>query len=233
MLAIGPNTDCYQPIERRFGLTRQVIETLLAFGHPFGIITKSALVLRDLDLLAEAARRNLVQVHVSVTTLDRELARQLEPRAPTPERRLQAIAGLTEAGVPVSVLAAPMIPGLNEPELEAILKAAREAGARRAGYVLLRLPREVSELFRGWLEQRVPGRARHVMELLQQSRGGHDNDSEFGQRMRGVGPLAELLARRFDLAVRRLGLDGPEAPLDLKQFKPPARAGDQLDLFGD
>jgi DNA repair photolyase len=232
VVAIGPNTDCYQPIERHYRLTRQVIETLLAFGHPFGIITKSALVLRDRDLLAEAARRRLVHVHVSVTTLDRGLARQIEPRAPTPERRLQAIAGLTEAGVPVSVLAAPMIPGLTEPELEGILEAARDAGARRAGYVLLRLPREVAGLFRGWLEQRVPGRAQHVMGLVQQMRGGDDNDTRFGQRMRGQGPLADLLARRFEVAARRLGLDGEDLPLDLTQFRPPPRSGDQLDLFG-
>ncbi|NTV95549.1 MAG: PA0069 family radical SAM protein [Thiobacillus sp.] len=228
-IALGINTDAYQPVERKLGLTRALIEVLAEHGHPFSVVTKSALIERDIDLLAPLAVRNLVQVAVSVTTLDRRLARTLEPRAAAPERRLETIRRLTAAGVPVTVLAAPMIPFLNDHELEAILAAVREAGAVDAGYVLLRLPHEVKDLFRDWLAVHEPLKAERVINRLRDCRGGRDYDSRFGRRMRGEGAYADLLGRRFRLAHRRLGFPGM-APLGCEQFRVPGRAC-QMTLF--
>lgn len=228
-IALGINTDAYQPVERKLGLTRALVEVLAEHGHPFSVVTKSALIERDIDLLAPLAVRNLVQVAVSVTTLDRRLARALEPRAAAPERRLETIRRLTAAGVPVTVLAAPMIPFLNDHELEAILAAVREAGAVDAGYVLLRLPHEVKDLFRDWLAVHEPLKAERVINRLRDCRGGRDYDSRFGRRMRGEGVYADLLGRRFRLAHRRLDFPGA-APLDCDRFAVPGRP-EQLDLF--
>ncbi|WP_240606320.1 PA0069 family radical SAM protein [Phenylobacterium kunshanense] len=228
---IGGNTDPYQPQERTLRVTRQVMEVLVRFRHPFTIITKSALIVRDLDLLAEAAAQGLTRVAISVTTLDRRLARSMEPRAATPEKRLDAIRRLSAAGVPVSVMFAPSIPGLNDHELEAVLERAAEAGALGAGYVALRLPLEIKDLFREWLESDHPDRARRVMSLVRQMRGGKDYDSQWGSRMRGEGPLADLMSRRFKAAQRRFGLDAPWAALDTGRFRIPPKAGDQIDLF--
>ena len=232
VIHIGGNTDPYQPQERRLKVTREVIEVLSRFNHPFSIITKSALILRDLDLIAPMAERGLVRVAVSITTLDRALARSMEPRAATPERRIGAVRALSQAGVPVAVMAAPMIPGLNDHEMEAILERVAEAGARSAGYVVLRLPREIKDLFREWLETDHPDRARRVMSLVRQMRQGKDYDAQWGQRMRGEGPIADLLSKRFAVAKKRLGLDTPMARLDVSQFRVPGRLGAQLDLFG-
>ncbi len=231
VIHIGGNTDPYQPAEKRLEVTRGVIATLWEFRHPFSIITKNALILRDLDLLAPAAWANLTRVAISVTTLDRSLARAMEPRAATPERRLLAVRRLAEAGVPATVMFAPVIPGLNDHEMEAVLERAAEAGAVGAGYVMLRLPREIETLFTEWLESARPDRARRVLSLIRQTRGGRANDPRFGHRMRGDGPLADLVARRFALACARLGLDRGRTPLDLSQFRPKARAP-QGDLFG-
>jgi DNA repair photolyase len=229
---IGGNTDPYQPQERRLRVTRQVLETLQRFGHPFSIITKSALILRDADLIGPMGAAGLARAAVSVTTLDRSLARAMEPRAATPERRIGAIRGLAEAGCPVTVMFAPVIPGLNDHELEAVLERAAEAGARRAGYVVLRLPLEIKDLFREWLEAARPDRAGRVMSLVRQMRHGRDYDMRWGERMKGDGPIAEIIGARFSAARRRCGLDKPLPPLDLTQFRVPAKAGDQLDLFG-
>jgi DNA repair photolyase len=228
-IAVGINTDAYQPVERRLGITRAVLETLAEFGHPFSLVTKSALVERDIDLLAPLAARNLVQVAVSVTTLDRRLARPLEPRAAAPERRLETIRRLGAAGIPVTVLVAPLIPFLNDHELEAILAAVREAGAVEATYALVRLPLEVADLFRDWLAVHAPLKAERVMNRLRDCRGGRDNDSRFGSRMRGEGEYADLISRRFRIAHRKLGFAGSMA-LDCSQFRVPGRA-EQLDLF--
>ena len=206
-VALGSNTDPYQPVERTQRLTRQVLEVLERFGHPVSIVTKSAGVLRDLDLLRRLAERNLVRVWLSVTTLDPALARRMEPRAATPARRVETIARLAEAGVPAGVLAAPMIPGLNDAELERILAEAARAGARTAGYVLLRLPGEVAELFEAWLHQHYPERARHVLALVRQTRAGALYDSRFGHRQRGGGAYADMLAARFARAARQHGLE--------------------------
>ena len=230
-IVLGVNTDAYQPAERTHGITRAVLTELLAARHPTGIVTKSALIQRDLDLWRELARHRLASVQVSVTTLDRDLARKLEPRAPTPERRLETIAALAAAGVPVGVMAAPMIPGLNDHELEAILKAAHAAGARQAGYVLLRLPHELKGLFGDWLTHHAPGRKEHVMQLVRGTRDGQENDAQFGSRMRGTGVYADLLQTRFRTAVRRLGMDGPKEVLDFSQFVAPKPPKPQLDLF--
>lgn len=231
-IALGSNTDPYQPVEQRLRITRGILEVLVAFQHPFSIVTKSALIERDLDILAPAAANNLVQVFISLTTLDRTLARQLEPRAAAPQRRLETIRRLAAAGIPVGVLTAPMIPALNDPEMETLLEAARDAGARWAGYVLLRLPHEVKDLFQEWLAQHAPLKAKHVMSLVRQARGGKENDPNFGRRMRGQGEYAQLIARRFRLACQRLGLNQDDRPLDTSRFAPPAMSGDQLALFG-
>lgn len=234
-IVLGSNTDPYQPVERKLRLTRGVLEVLERFGHPVSIVTKSAGVLRDADILARMAARNLARVHVSVTTLDPRLARAMEPRASTPARRLEAIAGLKAAGVPAGVLAAPMIPGLNDAELEAIIAAAAKAGASNAGAVLLRLPHELRDLFTEWLERVMPDRARHVLALIRDVRGGGLNDAKFGSRHTGTGSYAALLAQRFDRAARRCGLAGGFAPLSCEHFSRPAEPEPapprQLSLF--
>lgn len=223
-IALGINTDGYQPIEREYQLTRRALEILLRFRHPVSIITKSSLILRDLDVLEELAQRNLVSVAFSLTTLDDELKRIMEPRAASPKARLRAMRTLNEHGIPVSVMAAPIIPMINDMELEAILEAARDAGARSAGYVLLRLPLEIAELFDEWLQAHFPDRAGHVMSLIRQSRGGKNYDSQFGKRMRGEGIFADLLAQRFALARKRLDLNRRDGfQLDCSQFAPPGR----------
>jgi DNA repair photolyase len=232
VIHVGGDTDPYQPAERRLRVTRAVIETLSRFRHPFSIITKSALIARDLDLMGPMAADGLVRAAVSVTSLDRKLARSMEPRAATPERRLDAIRRLAGAGVPVTVMFAPAIPGLNDHEMEAVLEAAAQAGASGAGYVALRLPLEIADLFQEWLATDHPGRARRVMSLVRQMRGGKAYDSEWGQRMKGQGPLADLMAQRFKAARRRYGLDRPSVALDLSKFCVPPKAGDQIDLFG-
>ena len=232
VIHIGGNTDPYQPQERRLRVTRGLIEVLTRFRHAFSVITKSALILRDLDLLAEMAGEELTRVAVSITSLDRKLARSMEPRAATPEKRLDAVRRLSAAGVPVTVMFAPCIPGLNDHEMEAVLSAAAAAGAKGAGYVALRLPLEIKDLFREWLETDHPDRARRVMSLVRQMRGGKDYDSQWGRRMTGQGPVGDLMAARFKAAQKRYGLDQPRAPLDLTRFRVPAKPGDQIDLFG-
>lgn len=231
-IAMGTNTDPYQPIERRHRLTREVIGLLAGCGHPFTLLTKNALVERDLDLLAPAAARGLASVALSVTTLDNRLSARLEPRASAPHRRLQAIRRLVEAGVPTGVMFAPVIPAVNDHELEAVLAAAREAGATRASMVLLRLPHEVSPLFQAWLQTHLPERAAHVMSLVRQARAGRDDDPVFGRRQSGTGAWAALLRQRFDLAWRKLGYAaGSREQLDTRQFVPPRPRGPQGELF--
>lgn len=231
-IALGANTDPYQPIERRYRITRELLEVLSACAHPFSIVTKNALVERDLDLIAPMAARGLAKVFVSVTTLDNRLAAAMEPRASAPHRRLQAIATLHGAGVPTGVLFAPVIPWVNDAELEAVLEAARAAGADSAGYVLVRLPHELKQLFRDWLQAHVPDRAERVLHAIQDARGGRDYDAEFGARMRGQGVFADLIARRFAVAQRKLGYSGGrERRLDTAQFVPPRPAGPQGELF--
>ena len=233
-LALGSNTDPYQPVERTLKLTRSVLEVLDRFGHPLSIVTKSAGVLRDLDILQRLAKRGLVRVWLSVTTLDPALARAMEPRAATPSRRLAAVAALAAAGVPAGVLAAPMIPGLNDAEMERILAAAAQAGANVAGYVLLRLPHELRQMFEAWLTQHFPDRARHVLNLVRETRGGALNDPRFGERFVGTGVYADLLARRFRRAARQHGLH-ERHDLDCSQFSAPPGEGvfaeAQLSLF--
>jgi DNA repair photolyase len=231
VIAMGTNTDPYQPIERDMRITRSILEVLQEFRHPVGIVTKSALILRDLDILAPMARLGLAKVAVSVTTLDRKLARTMEPRASTPPKRLDAIRALNEAGVPVGVMFAPVIPALNDDELEAVLNGAAAAGARSAGYVLLRLPLEIKDLFGEWLEANEPARAKHVTSLIRQMRGGKDYDSQWHTRMKGTGPYAEMIARRFQLAVKRLGLNRATTPLVLNKFQRPSALGEQLALL--
>jgi DNA repair photolyase len=229
-IAIGTNTDPYQPIERQMKIMRSVLEVLRDFRHPVGIVTKNALVTRDIDILAEMAGMGLARVALSVTTLDRKLARQMEPRASTPPKRLEAIRALSAAGIPTSVMFAPVIPALNDGEMESVLAAAKEAGARSAGYVLLRLPLEIKDLFREWLEANRPDAAKHVISLIRQMRGGKDYDAEWTQRQRGTGPYAQMLAHRFHMATRRFGLhQHTELRTDL--FRRPPKAGDQLTLF--
>ncbi len=230
-IALGTNTDPYQPVERRLRVTRSILEVLTRCRHPVTIVTKGAMVLRDVDLLADLARDGLVTVAVSVTTLDSELKRILEPRAASPQARLRAIRELTSAGIPVGVMVAPLVPALTDHEMEAIVDAAADAGARWAAYVVLRLPYEVKDLFREWLAQHYPDRARHVMSIIQALRGGRDNDPRFGSRMRGNGPFAELLRARFQLACRRRGLGGGRVvPLTTALFRPPGPASAQLFL---
>jgi DNA repair photolyase len=228
-LALGTNTDPYQPVERTLKLTRSVLEVLSRFNHPATIVTKSAGVLRDLDILQSMAERNLVRVYLSVTTLDADLARRMEPRAASPVRRLQAVAELSRAKIPAGVLAAPMIPGLNDSELERILAAAAQADASHAGYVLLRLPLEVAKIFEDWLRLHYPDRAQHVLSLVRQTRGGALYDSSFGQRLSGVGVYADLLARRFERAARQLNLLERRA-LDCSKFSPPVKTSRGLQL---
>jgi DNA repair photolyase len=227
-IAVGINTDAYQPCERRLGLTRAILEVLVQTRHPFSIVTKSALIERDIDLIAQSASRDQATVCVSLTTLDGALARRLEPRATAPARRLETIAALSRAGIPVTVLIAPLIPVLTDAELETLLEQARARGARDAGYILLRLPHELKAMFRDWLDTHVPLKAEHVMNRLRDCRDGKDYDARFGVRMRGTGIYAELLRKRFRLAHTRLGFT-PVPELDCTQFTPPGQG--QLRLF--
>ena len=232
VIAIGTNTDPYQPIERRHQIMRRILEVLERSGHPVGIVTKSALVLRDLDILARMAKRDLVKVAISVTTLDVELARTMEPRASTPPRRLEALRQLVKAGVPASTLVAPVIPALNDAEIERILDAVAATGVRHAGYVLLRLPLEVRDLFREWLVANFPDRYRHVFKLIRDMRGGKDYDSTFGTRMTGKGPIAWMIGRRFEIACKRLGFNVTSVKTTTEHFRPPLPSAEQLSLFG-
>ena len=231
-IAIGTNTDPYQPTERKLGLTRRILEVLWEHRHPVSIVTKSNLILRDLDLISALAGEGLTSVHLSITTLDRELARRMEPRAATPGRRLEAIETLHASGVPTGVMASPMIPGLNDAELDAIIEAAAKAGASSAAYILLRLPHEVKELFVDWLRTHYPSKERRVLNLLREMRAGRLYEAGFGKRMRGSGPLADALQRRFTLACRRNGLQPARGDLDCTRFRVPPRRGDQATLFG-
>jgi DNA repair photolyase len=230
-IAIGTNTDPYQPVEKQWRIMREILEVLEAHQHPVGIVTKNALVTRDIDILSRMAEKGLAKVALSVTTLDRKLARTMEPRASTPTKRLEAVKALSEAGIPASVMVAPIIPGLTDHEIERILDAARAAGAREAGYVVLRLPLEVSPIFKDWLLRHYPDRYRHVMSLVRSMRGGKDYDSEWGKRMRGAGPYAWQIGRRFELSAKTLGLNSERTPLRTDLFKPPAKKGEQLVLI--
>ena len=231
VIAIGTNTDPYQPIEKEWRVMRQILEVLEGANHPVSIVTKSALIMRDIDILSRMAAKGLAWVGLSVTTLDRKLARSMEPRAATPARRLEAMRALSEAGVPVSVMVAPIIPGLNDHEVERILDSGKAAGAQEASYVLLRLPLEVSPLFRDWLLREYPDRYRHVMSLVRSMRGGKDYDAEFGKRMKGAGPYAWQIARRFELATKRLKLNRTRRSLSTDLFVPPSGSGVQLSLL--
>jgi len=231
-IALGSNTDPYQPTERRLAITRAILEVLREFRHPVTIVTKGALIQRDIDILSEMASQRLACVAVSITTLDRSLARVMEPRAATPQRRLETIAALAKAGIPTGVMSAPMIPALNDSEMEDILAAAKEVGATTAAYTMLRLPLELKDLFREWLETHFPNKASHVLSLVAQSHGGKIYDSNWGRRMVGYGPYADLLGMRFDRAVRRLGLARRHTePLDTSLFRAPAKPSAQLALF--
>jgi len=230
-IALGSNTDPYQPIERQRRITRQVLEVLAEARHPVGIVTKSALVTRDIDILAPMARQGLVKVALSITTLDRRLARAMEPRASTAAKRLDAVQALSKAGIPVAVMTAPIIPGLNDHEIETILKAARDAGATEAGYVLLRLPSELKELFREWLATEYPNRADRVIKLLRTMHGGRDYVAEFGERQRGAGPYAEQIGTRFRLALKRFDFNQRRQILRTDLFRRPAAQGGQMVLI--
>ena len=230
-IALGANTDAYQPIERHLKITRGILELLANVRHPVTIVTKSALVERDLDLLVPMAAQSLVEVFVSVTTLDHGLARRMEPRATAPLRRLETIRRLAAAGVPVGVMFAPVIAGLNDHEMETVIGAAAEAGAKSAAYVVLRLPREINPMFQSWLELHYPLRASKVMSLMRAQRGGKDYDSDFAQRMKGSGPIAQLIARRFAQVCRKAGLNQSRSHLETTLFAPPARNEGQLTLF--
>jgi len=221
-IVLGTATDAYQRFERREKLTRAVLEVLLETRHPVSVVTKSSLIVRDLDLWAELARQNLAHVGISLTTLDGPLARQLEPRASAPHARLEAMQALSSAGVPVSIFASPLIPGLNDHELEKLLGAAHAHGASSASYTMLRLPHEVASLFRDWLEWHAPEKAARIMSILYDLRGGRVNDAQFGSRMTGLGHFAQLIRQRFELSCRRIGLDRDFPELDTRQFTPPA-----------
>ncbi|WP_428685954.1 PA0069 family radical SAM protein [Reyranella sp.] len=224
VVAMGTNTDPYQPVERDLKITRQILRVLSDFNNPVGIVTKNHLITRDIDILGDMAKRNLAEVFLSVTTLDRDLARTMEPRASAPHRRLDAIRELAAAGIPVGVMTAPMIPGLNDHEMESILDASAAAGATRAGYTALRLPLEIKELFEEWLRANRPGRADRVLSLIRQIRGGELYKAEFGTRMKGEGPIAQLLSKRFAAAVKRLDLNRVRYRLDTMRFAVPAAA---------
>ncbi len=228
---IGGNTDPYQPAEKGLRITRGVLDVLERFNHPLSIITKSALIVRDADILARMGQVGLARAFVSITTLDRKLARSMEPRAATPDRRFQAVRALADAGAVVGVLFAPVIPGLNDHELEAVLAQARAAGASSASYVVLRLPLEIKDLFREWLEAERPARAARVMSLVRQMRGGKDYDADWAQRMKGQGPVADLIRQRYRRACQSLGLVSERTPLRTDLFRPPPRPGDQMDMF--
>jgi DNA repair photolyase len=230
-IAIGTNTDPYQPIEKTYQVMRRMLEVLERTGHPVGIVTKSALILRDLDILSHMAERNLVKVALSVTTLDQKLARVMEPRAATPPRRLEALRQLAAAGIPTSVMVAPVIPAINDSEIERILDTAAALGVKGAGYVLLRLPLEVRDLFKEWLMTNFPDRYRHVFKLVRDTRGGKDYDSQWGKRMTGGGPYAWMIGRRFETACERLGLNTERTKLTTELFVPPRQETGQLTLF--
>jgi DNA repair photolyase len=235
-IALGANTDPYQPIERQYRVTRSVLEVLEKANHPVGIVTKSNLVLRDLDILSQMAAKGLAKVYVSVTTLEPDLARKMEPRAPTPGRRIEAIEQLASAGVPVGVMTAPIIPAVNDGEIEKILTRAYAAGAREAGYVMLRLPLELRDMFREWLQLNFPDRLRHSLSLVQSTHGGKDYESQWGKRMAGSGPYAWMIGRRFEIAAKRLGYNETPAKLRDDLFRAPGRSegggdGRQLSLF--
>lgn len=230
-IAIGTNTDPYQPVEREWRIMREILEVLEAHDHPVGIVTKSALVMRDIDILARMAEKGLAKVALSITTLDRKLARTMEPRAATPPRRLEAMRALSDAGIPVSVMVAPVIPALNDQEVERILESAHTAGAREAGYIILRLPLEVAPVFKDWLLRHYPDRYRHVMALIRSMRGGKDYDAEWGKRMKGAGPYAWQIGRRFEITAKRLGLNAEKRRMRTDLFKAPRGPGEQLQLF--
>jgi len=230
-IAIGTNTDPYQPIERRYRIMRRILEVLSATNHPVGIVTKSALVLRDLDILTSMAKRGLVKVALSVTTLDRRLARAMEPRASTPDKRIETLQRLVDAGVPASVMVAPVIPGLTDMEMERILECASTVGIKNAGYVLLRLPLEIGDLFTEWLQANCPDRAKRVLSLMRSTRGGKLYDAKWGKRMVGDGPYAWMIGRRFEMAAERLGMNESSVELRTDLFTPPSRPGQQLKLL--
>ena len=230
-IMLGANTDAYQPIERQHGVTRKLLEVLVETRHPVSIVTKSALVERDIDLLQELSKHDLVQVFLSITSLDHELARRLEPRASAPRRRLAALRALAAAGIRCGVMVAPVIPALNDSEIEDILEASAAAGCRHAGYVMLRLPREVNPLFQAWLEQHYPLKASHVLSLVRELRDGRLNDASFGTRMSGTGVFAQLIRARFQAACRRLGLARSDHALSTAHFVPPGKDEAQLSLF--
>jgi len=230
-IAIGTNTDPYQPIERRYRIMRRILEVLSATNHPVGIVTKSALVLRDLDILTSMAKRGLVKVALSVTTLDRRLARAMEPRASTPDKRIETLQRLVDAGVPASVMVAPVIPGLTDMEMERILECASTVGIKNAGYVLLRLPLEIGDLFTEWLQANCPDRAKRVLSLMRSTRGGKLYDAKWGERMVGNGPYAWMIGRRFEMAAERLGMNESSVELRTDLFTPPSRPGQQLKLL--
>jgi len=231
-IVLGGVTDIYQPIEREYRITRSLLEVMERYGHPVSLITKSQLVMRDIDILSRLAARNLAKAAISVTTLDRRVARVMEPRAATPHRRIEAIRALSEAGVPTTVMVAPIVPAINDREIEAVLEQCAKAGASGAGYVMLRLPREIKDLFREWLAQVFPDRAARVLALVRQMHGGRDYDPAWSVRQRGRGAYAKLIADRFAAARRRFGLDNPSLPLDVSQFKKPVAPSGQQDLFG-
>ena len=230
-IALGANTDAYQPIERRLRITRAIIEVLAECNHPFSIVTKSALVERDIDLLAPLAERDLVQVFVSITTLDRDLARRMEPRAAAPQRRVETLRRLAAAGIPSGVMFAPVIPALNDHELERVLEHAAQAGCRYAGYVMLRLPREVNPVFKDWLTTHYPLKFERVMHRIQDVREGHESDSRFGHRLKGQGVFADLVAQRFARACRALELNKSRHQMNVRLFQAPRPDSPQLDLF--
>ncbi len=230
-IMLGGVTDIYQPIERGYGITRGILETMERWRHPVSLITKSQLIIRDIDVLARLAERGLAKAAISVTTLERRIARVMEPRAAAPHRRIEAIRMLAEAGVPVTVMVAPIVPAINDSEIEAILEEAAKAGATSAGYVVLRMPHEIKDLFREWLATHFPDRATRVISIVRQMRGGRDYDPEWTTRQKGDGPYAKLIAARFAAACRRFGLDKPRLPLDTTQFRRPLEAGGQADLF--
>jgi len=237
-IVLGSNTDSYQPIEREHRITRQILEVLWETRHPTAIITKTAMIERDLDILVPMAQAGLLRAAVSITTLDRTLARTLEPRAAAPQRRMETVSTLAAAGIPTTVMVAPIIPALNDTELETIIEQAELSGAKAVHYVLLRLPLELTELFESWLHQHVPLKANHVMSLIRQSRGGKTYDSAFGQRMKGQGLFADIISQRFKLTIKRQGLNREQTQLDTQQFIPPEksariRSTPQLDLFAN
>lgn len=230
-IVIGANTDAWQPVEREREITRNLLKVFARYQHPVSFITKSALILRDIDILAPLAAKGLAKGAISITTLDRRLARDMEPRAAAPHRRLAALKALSEAGIPMTVMTAPIIPALNDHEMEAILEAGQKAGARSAGYVLLRLPLEIKDLFKEWLADTRPDAAAHVMSIMRQMRNGREYDASWGQRGRGSGPFAQLLAKRFRTATRRLKLTAPRLALDCNQFRRPLGGDGQPSLF--